>query len=414
MLIQFSVENYKSIRDELVINFRTDRKYAGSAWAVPNVDKGAPVYKAIGLVGPNASGKSNIIEAFRFALEFIDETISRKDSAGIQVQGFAFSEEYKNKPTSFEFIFVHRGIKYIYGFSITPETVVEEYLIGYFSAKPKTLFERSEGQAYDFKGNHVKRQREFQNKTNSNRLYMPVAAEWGYESFKPVVEWFNLLVVKYSQPMTGIKRMIQNIVQDEEKKRVFIQELQKADFNIVDVYIKNELLQMEETRNIDRGGERLWAYATRIAELSGESYGNREILVHRNEKGQLLETELAKDSAGTQDIVRGIAELIYEGEHGGMILQDELGASYHTKLTEHFLRMVQSEQINSQNAQILFSSHDTRVLQMLNHDQVYLVDKDDDGATFVTLLDDFQIRTDTNVELGYLKGRFGAIPYIKE
>ena len=51
---------------------------------------------------------------------------------------------------------------------------------------------------------------------------------------------------------------------------------------------------------------------------------------------------------------------------------------------------------------------------MLNHDQVYLVDKDDSGVTFVTLLDDFQIRTDTNVELGYLKGRFGAIPYIKE
>ncbi len=411
MLIQFSVENYKSIRDELVINFRADRKYAESAWAVARVDKGAPVYKAIGLVGPNASGKSNIIEAFRFALEFIDETIMRKDNAEIQVQGFAFSEEHKNKPTSFEFIFVYGEIKYIYGFSITPEAVVEEYLIGYFSAKPKTLFERSEGQVYDFKGNHVKQQRELQKKTNANRLYMPVAAEWGYEPFKPVMEWFNLLMTKYSQPASGIKRMIQNIVQDDRKKKIFIQELQKADFNIIDMYIRNEIFHTDHVLSIDRVGEIYLEYASRLPK---EKYGSRVVLVHKNKKGQILEIELAKDSAGTQDIVKSVAELMCEGENGGMILQDELGASYHTKLTEHFLSMVQSEQINLQNAQLLFSSHDTRVLQMLNHDQVYLVDKDDDGATFVTLLDDYQIRTDTNVELGYLKGRFGAIPYIKE
>lgn len=413
MLIQFSVENYKSIRDELVINFRANRKYSESAWAVVDVDKGAPVYKAIGLVGPNASGKSNIIDAFRFALEFIDETITRKDNAEIQVQGFAFSEEYKYKPTSFEFIFVHCGIKYIYGFAITPETVVEEYLIGYFSAKPKTLFERSEGQVYDFKGNHVKAQRELQKKTNANRLYLPVAAEWGYEPFKPVMEWFNLLAIKYSQPTFGLKRMIKNIIQDNEKKKMFIQELQKADFNIVDLYIRNEALHTgyDHVVSIDRVGEIYLEYASRLPK---EKYGSRVMLVHRNKAGQFFEVELAKDSAGTQDIVKSVAELMCEGENGGMILQDELGASYHTKLTEHFFHMVQSEEINPQNAQLLFSSHDTRILQMLNHDQVYLVDKDDDGATFVTLLDDYQIRTDTNVELGYLKGRFGAIPYIKE
>lgn len=412
MLIQFSVENYKSIRDELVINFRADRKYAESAWAVAGVDKGAPVYKAIGLVGPNASGKSNIIEAFRFALEFIDETIMRKDNAEIQVQGFAFSEEYKNKPTSFEFIFVHSGVKYIYGFSITTETVVEEYLIGYFSAKPKTLFERSEGQVFDFKGNQVKRQRELQMKTNANRLYMPVAAEWGYEPFKPVMEWFNLLVAKYTHPQHGMMYRIGEIVGDEKRKEIFLQELRKADFNIVDIYVTREGLTPELVEYLaERLGERIIEYESRI---HGGKYRKKIMVVHRNNAGQVFEIELDKDSAGTQDIVKSVAELMCEGENGGMILQDELGASYHTKLTEHFLSMVQSEQINLQNAQLLFSSHDTRVLQMLNHDQVYLVDKDNDGATFVTLLDDYQIRTDTNVELGYLKGRFGAIPYIKE
>lgn len=136
-------------------------------------------------------------------------------------------------------------------------------------------------------------------------------------------------------------------------------------------------------------------------------------VVHRNEKGVTFDIALSDDSSGTESIVQNMAEIMHIGQIGGLMLEDELGENFHTRLTQHFLDIIKSDKINSGNAQVFFSSHDTKVLNALNYDQVYLVDKDEDGATFVTLLDDFQIRPETNVELGYLKGKFGGVPYMR-
>ncbi len=408
MLIQFSVENFKSIRDELIINFCAEKKNANSKWVASEKLK-VPVYKCIGLIGPNASGKSNIIDALYFALSFIDKTISRKDSAKIAVERFGFSEEYRNKPASFEFIFTHKGIKYVYGFAVDEKEVVEEYLMGYFSAKAKTIFDRSAGQKYDFKGNDVKQQREISQKTNANRLYMPVAAEWGYEAVKPVMEWFDLMYRQYED--FEFSSAINKILGDETQKRNFVEELQKADFNIADIYIEKERMGLSTW-------DRLIRYSDYLLEKGGEdaaefAYKSRVIIVHRNNKGEYFSIDLSDDSDGTHDIVYHLAELMTTGQDGGLMLEDELGSNYHTKLTQYFLNVIGSEKINSGNAQLLFASHDTKILNILNPDQIYLVDKDDEGGTFVTLLSDYQIRPDMNVELGYLKGRFGGVPYMK-
>lgn len=409
MLVQFSVENYKSIKDEIVISFRAEKKYGDSGWVVNDIDKISPVYKCIGLIGPNAAGKSNIIEALSFAFRFVNKTISRKDSEEIDVEVFALSEPCREMPTMFEFVFFHKGVKYVYGFSVNRKEVVEEYLMGYFSAKPKTLFERSEGQHYDFKGNHVKQQKEIAKKTNANRLYMPVAAEWGYEPLKVVNEWFDFTLRQYNS-LENTVHMAKEIEADKEKKECFIRELQKADFNVVDFYIK----KMNITQKyVD-------VFQKFVSDLIGEvgdgvmNELQQEIrVVHRNNAGEQLDIALSADSRGTEEAVTGMVELMYMGSRGGLMIEDELGKNFHTMLTQHFLDMVKSGTINPGNAQLFFASHDTKVLNVLNPDQIYLVDKDESGATFVTLLGDYQIRSETNVELGYLKGRFGGIPYMK-
>lgn len=73
-----------------------------------------------------------------------------------------------------------------------------------------------------------------------------------------------------------------------------------------------------------------------------------------------------------------------------------------------------NNKVNCGKAQLFFSTHDTKILNLLNPEQIYLVDKDEDGATYVKLLDDYLIREKDNIELGYLKGRYGAVPNIKE
>lgn len=404
MLIQFSVENYKSIREEVIINFCAEKKNESGKWACSS-ESTNPIYKCIGLIGPNASGKTNIIDALYFALKFIDRTISRKENTPIDIERFGFSKDYKNKPSSFEFIFAHKGVKYIYGFSITEKEVVEEYLMGYFTAKAKTIFERSSGQIYNFKGNDVRQQREISQKTNANRLYMPVAAEWGYEPAKVIRDWFDLVSRQYGK--FHVPKIIEKIFENDVKKKYFLEELQKADFNIIDIYIEKE--------RIEQG--RIQQYASllgnNIIDADEISYRHKVMVVHRNSKGGIFEIDLVNDSDGTYDIVTNLAEIMTIGEEGGLMLEDELGSNYHTKLTQYFLNVIASEKINSGNAQLLFASHDTKILNILNPDQIYLVDKDEDGATFVTLLSDYQIRSDMNVELGYLKGRFGGIPYMK-
>ena len=308
----------------------------------------------------------------------------------------------------FEFIFYHKDIKYVYGFSVNEDEVVEEYLMGYFSAKPKTLFERTAGQHYEFKGNDVRVQKEIAQKTNRNRLYMPVAAEWGYEPVKAAYEWFNLISRQYED--FDINSMIEQIVQKEDQKERFITELQNADFNISDIYVKKQKIDEKAYDILHR----------LMKEFMGESEGPelpdvRSVihLVHENGEGGLLDMSIDEDSAGTSKIVANIAELFFLSQSGGLILEDELGKVYHAKLTQHFLETVKSDRINQGNVQLLFTSHDTKILNMLNPDQIYLVDKGKDGSTYVKLLDDFQIRETENIELGYLKGRYGSLPYMK-
>lgn len=408
MLIQYAVTNYKSIKDEIVINYTADNKYKNSKWVIHTTDIPKPLYKCIGMIGPNASGKSNIIDSFIFAIRFITNTLNRKDTARIKVEPFAFNEKTINEPTSFEFIYYYENIKYVYGFSINSNEVLEEYLMGYFTAKAKTIFERKEGQKYQFRGNNEKIQKDISKKTNANRLYMPVAAEWGYAPLKKAYEWFEFISRQYTE--FSLANMISEILKNNNRKKLLISELKKADFNIKDIYIKNKKINQKSINFIEK----------LISELLGD---NHEFqlpdtsptirIVHENCNKEEFDIALEEDSRGTATIIENLTEFLYLSEKGGLMIEDELGKTYHTKLTQHFLEMFTKSEANPGNLQLLFTTHNTHVLKKLNPDQIYLVDKDETGGTIVTLLDNYTIREKDNVELGYLKGRYGSIPYMK-
>lgn len=408
MLVQYAVENYKSIKDEIVISFRVDERYSSSEWAVQDEVLSAPLYKCIGLIGPNASGKTNIIQSFNFAFRFILNTIKRKDISKINVEKFAFEAEMDEEPTSFEFVFYRNGIKYVYGFSISAWEVMEEYLMGCFSEEPKVLFERYEKQQFEFGNTDVEFQEEIARKTNPNRLYLPVAAEWGYAPLKEVYQWFEFYSRQYEN--YSVYHTVGEIIRNEDRKKIFIDELQKADFNIKDIYIKNKKMDKKSHDILEK----------LLIEVIGENEDfllpdtNPDIrIVHEDYSGETFDIALDEDSAGTESFVENTAEFLYLSEQGGLMLEDELGKNYHTRLAQHFLRMFQSSVINSGHAQLFFTTHNTKILDMVNPDQIYLVDKDEAGATVVKLLDDYDIHENDDIELGYLKGRYGGVPYMK-
>lgn len=408
MLVQYAVENFKSIKDEIVINFSVDEKYFDSKWVIRDGEIPAHLYKCIGLIGPNASGKSNIVESLYYAFRFILNTIRRRDTSKISIERFAFGDVYNESPAFFEFIFYQKGVKYVYGFSINDREILEEYLMGYFSEEPETLFDRSVGQKFEFMGNDIKTQEEIAGKTNANRLYMPVAAEWGYAPLKNVYEWF---VYHFRQYLDfSVSRLLSDIITKEDRKKILIKELQKADFNIKDIYVKNRKIDQKSHDFIEK------LFAELIVESEDFQISDSSPIirvVHENRNGQVFETDLDEDSSGTESFIENMAEFLYLSEQGGFMFEDELGKTYHTKLVQHFLKMFQSVSINKGNTQILFTTHNTKVLKMVNPDQIYLVDKDEMGATIVKLLDDYAIDENDDIELGYLNGRFGSVPYMK-
>lgn len=413
MLIQYSVKNYKSIKDEIIINFTAMEKNIEPDKLIKEDGLNLPIYKCIGLLGPNASGKSNIINSLFFALRFINSTIERKEKSKINIDMFMLDENSRTDGSSFEFIFFINNTKYVYGFTINTERILEEYLLAYYSKKATTVFERdvNNNPEYNFRGNDVKIQTEISKKTNSNRLYLPVAAEWGYEKTKVAYKWFEKMFRQYSD--INISQIIADVLKDDLKKDLLLEALAKADFNIKDIYVKNKKMQ-KQYRD---------AIVQFLTNLLGEGEIPEDIIPedtpviwvsHSGKNGETFDIELNDDSSGTCDIIDNIAELLFINKEGGLFVEDEFARNYHTKLTEYFLSLFNNNTVNNGKAQLFFSTHDTKVLNLLNHDQIYLVDKDEDGATYVKLLDDYIIREKDNIELGYLKGRYGAIPNIKE
>ena len=150
MLLQFSVENYKSYKDRVVLSLEasSDKELPDNIVDISN----NKLLKVAAIFGANASGKSNLFSALTSAI--INIRFSNQlqiDQPLANITPFAFDEETKKKPSSFEFVFIQNGIKYVYGYSATPKEIVKEYLYAYKSAKATTIFDRDETRSEVYK-----------------------------------------------------------------------------------------------------------------------------------------------------------------------------------------------------------------------------------------------------------------------
>ncbi len=414
MLIQYAVSNYKSIKDEVVINFTSDNKESRWVTEYELNNKAISIYKTIALVGPNASGKSNILDSFMFALHFINSSFTRKENRKINVEPFLLDSLSKMQDSTFEFIFVVDGIKYVYGFTVNEECVNDEYLLAYYSSRATTVFNREMCDVFDFKGNDVKIQNEIKSKITKNRLYLPVAAEWGYEKLKKPYEWFESLTIQYKT--NSFTELLKTVLDSEDGKRNMLDLLTKADIDISDISYEIEKVSEKEYNIFKRLTDELIRNLDNEHIMTDFQIPTQKIKVyleHQGLDGAKLKIELDEDSAGTKAVVQNIAEILYLGITGGMMLEDELGKTYHTRLLKYVLQIFGEKRYNITNTQMFFSTHNTKIFNYLEPAQIYLVDKDNDGGTYVKLLDDYEIEDNEDVELGYLQGRFGAVPYTR-
>lgn len=413
MLIEFRVRNYRSIRDEVVISFvaSNDKKLGESHLAetgiktLPNLLRSALIY------GPNASGKSTLLQALAFMRGVVAESaMLMPPGQTFNVQPFRLDKDWVAQPTEFEITFLLGGVRHQYGFSLTPERIVDEWLLVYRTAKPQQWFRRTfdkttQSSTYEFSTHLTGPRKLWQETTRPNALFLSTAAQLNSEMIGPVFRWLVEQPIYFAAGLSPLPDLTTQLLQTEVGKRAVRDFLASADISISDVL---SVPRQGFHQNIMFGPE-----GTQVTREE------REILtpqfVHNTEHGS-ASFELHEESQGTQRLYALAAPVLDVLKHGRLLIVDELDTSLHPLLVRRLVRMFHQPELNPHGAQLLFTTHDTSLLDrtLFRRDQIWFTEKDRDQATRLYPLTDFSPRESEAWEKGYLIGRYGAVPFFNE
>lgn len=422
MLIEFSFANYRSFRDEATLSMEAAGLGAFKNSLIPcNSLKLLP---GVGLFGKNGGGKSNVIRAFWLAAQFIrNAQRTQHDGARVPVTPFLLDERSAQRPSSFSFVYVYDQTKYWYGFSATREKLTEEYL--YHAPKgQKALVFRRVGQQFTFTEDKVRRAM-ISEAVAENQLFFSVACTMNDAACVRAMRWFreNLF---FSQDYSDLPSQILEYAEDPNMLRAISDYAKAADLGIDDVRfeIDNQAVDTQIPLPEDLPEDQKAALTQLLRSLSQASQGPGagmemwKITVKTSHpgEGRSYELHLADESSGTKKLMSLAPAVESVLQKGGVLLVDEIERELHPALVNFILSKFQSKRTNPQGAQIIFTTHNTELLnlELLRKDQIYLVDKrSDTGVSELYSISDFSTRTTDNIRKGYLIGKFGAVPRVE-
>ncbi|MEO5338688.1 MAG: ATP-binding protein [Magnetospirillum sp. WYHS-4] len=417
MLIEFRTGNFRSIREEQALTMEAGRGGDPADFRPRRVGGYSErLLPAVAFYGANASGKSNMLAALRFMRDAVD--MSHRlwpPDEGVPRQSFAWGNKV-SEPSLFEVSVLIDGVRHRYGFTCDDMRIVEEWLHVWPKGRKQTWFTRAES-GLKFGELFLGESRLIEQVTRSNALFLSAAAQLGHPQATPLYQWFKALRTfnvpaasmgarKYGFPTRhgGSSWLWQTLEErsaldhqpslfddgetSDPRYQVFLEMLRAADIGIVDVKLEKK---------------------------EKEHWPPRVLLRHQNLSDEAW-LPLEEESGGTRTLFRMGPGLVDSLFSGGVLAIDELEASLHPLLALWVVRRFNDPLTNPQNAQIIFATHDTNLLGTsagdppLRRDQVWLTEKDREGATHLYPLTDYKPRKEENLERGYLQGRYGAIP----
>ena len=419
MLIEFTVGNYRSFKDPQTWSMaattlkaqesRVDENNVIRSDGQPDLLTSAAIY------GANASGKSNLITAFEFMRSAIFSSprqIERLGSTG--AEPFRLSMTTLDKPSHFQVVAVIKGTRYRYGFEMTPERVVREWLYSVPTTREALLFER-EGNTIQ-SGRHFPegRQRLIEN-TRPDALFLGVAAQFNGPIASDVVSWFRRLTTlgmrsgRYAPWRTpSYGRGTLGLLKDgDEGLRALIREL---DLGISDI-------QLEEIPPEEVEDDTPTTLTLERARRLGMPIVRTTHVVYDDDGEPTGEADFDLDfheSEGTRRLFALAGPLLNTLRSGGVLIVDELDARLHPLMTRALVARFNDRQANPKGAQLIFTTQDTNLLDnaLFRRDQIWFVEKNRQGASQLYSLAEFKVRNDLSFERGYIQGRFGAVPYL--
>jgi len=419
MLIEFSVTNFKSIHStqtlSLVASPATELQEQN---CFKTTEKGVPrLLRSIAMYGPNASGKSNFLEAMDFMESFVTES-SKEGQEGepIEVKPFLFNTISRTEPSEFEVLFLQEGIRYQYGFAVNCSRVTHEWLIAYPEGRSQRWFEReydsvANKESWYFGSKFKGHKTILQEATRSNALFLSTAVQLNNDHLKPIYNWFHQKLRTIGVSGLAPTYSASLCKTDADRKRI-LDLLNAADLSIAD--LKVEMKKFDSTDLPSDMPEHVKDIIKK--ELDGKDIAEIKFLHKVAGSEELIALDPDDESVGTRKLFTLAGPWLDVLDNGHVLFVDELNNSMHPKMVRFLIKLINNPQVNRKNAQLIFSTHDTSVLdnELFRRDQIWFTEKDTTNATKLYPLSDFTPRKGEALEKGYLNGRYGAVPYIGE
>ena len=418
MLIQFSVTNFLSFRDETVLSLSTNKDNSHSENLLSF--KNERILPSVAIYGANAAGKSNLHKALTAAIIMIRNSNNLQVDQPLMVTPFLLDSKSRFDKTKFDFIYTYNDVKYEYGFVLDSNHVWEEYLYEYKSSKPSLIFERSKINKYKFTTKTKSQLSQIVDKNTSNKLFLATATSWNSDLTRDAYMWFATMIDTYdSQNLedlmyTEFDRHQNN--NDSSLNTFMLHLLQKADINISN--FNYESIKREVNQLPFELPPELQGLMNPIPSAKKVLEQRRIVTSHQVvENGEKKEYPLNyfDESNGTKRLFTYGPVLKNALENGRTIIIDEIDNALHPAMTKSLIEMFQNPNINKNNAQLIFNTHEISLLDLnlFRRDQIYFVEKNNKtGVSDLYSLDEFSPRKSENIHKGYLQGRYGAMPFV--
>jgi len=416
MLVEFRVKDFRSLRDEQALSLVASKDkslqdthtLSTGLKAAPSLLRSAVVY------GANAGGKSNLIKAIQYMRGVVLESATIiQPGQTFAVQPFRLDNRSASQPTEFEVTFILDDVRYQYGFAMTPQRIVSEHLLVYKAFKPQRWFERNfdakSGQdVYEFGPGLKGAKSLWEGATRPNALFLSMAVQLNSDALRPVFDWFSTgLVIFNEQAQLSPQTSIQMLKQAEGRKQI-CEFLTAADISIADIEVVSRRVPGQAV-HFD-----LVAGRTEVRTEDVEEHQLR--FAHVTEQGQAV-FDLMDESNGTRNLLFLTGPVLDILKKGLTLVIDELDTSLHTLLVRELVRLFHRPEVNSGGAQLIFTTHDTSLLDapdLFRRDQVWFVEKDKEQASTLVALSEFSPRKNEALERGYLMGRYGGLPFLNQ
>lgn len=426
MLIEFKFGNYRSFRDEAVLSMEATGlgRLKSSLISYNSLN----LLPAVAIYGKNGGGKSNVIRAFWLAVQFIKNAQrTQHEDAEIPVRPFLLNDYSKDTPTFFEFTYVLDNVKYIYGFSATKEKVFSEYLYHAPKGQKATVFART-NQEFTFTEEKAKRKL-ISEAVAPNQLFFSVACTMNDAACVSAMKWFREYVF-FSRDYTDIPKQLLSYSNDKNMLAAISDYAKAADLGIEKMEFEFKDEEIDDLETITDMPENMKSALSAFMQTLKENSSSSEISLQKsevkatsyhkgvNKDGEKVSfaLELSDESDGTRKLMSIAPAIESVLNKGGLVLVDELEKELHPMLVNYIVAKFQSKNANPNAAQIVFTTHNTELLNMelLRKDQLYFADKSrKDGASELYSISDFSTKTADNIRKGYLAGKYGATPDIE-